>query len=126
MYTFRTEKMFYVVLAAICFTLLGCRNRGTIAIEDVTKTNIINIISGFKGTGSDIPQCLTLRVYGNVEGTAYFYIYQEIDSSLLKKIEIQGNVDWNQQQDWCLTNCVIYYIPKKVTGGTLSVKYVFD
>jgi hypothetical protein len=105
---------------AICCLALGCgRNRGTIRINDVTTTNVLTLVSGYSGISNDIPSGISLRVYGQLDGTAFVY------GEEWEPVTITGAVDWSVYHDWFEPSCVLYYAPQNVRSGHLKVSYTF-
>ncbi len=108
-----------ILLLAVCSAvLLGCGSRsGSVRIADVTKTNSLNLTSGYSGIDGDVPSGITVHVHGQIDGEAYVY------AGNWETTKLSGTVEWRIYHDWFQTNCVLHYVPESVRSGELTVDY---
>jgi hypothetical protein len=97
--------------------LCGCGSRETFSITDVTKTNRLNLVSRKSRLGSDIPNHISVHIYGKLDGTAH------INADGWEPVKISGEVNYEVIRDHFATNAVLYYIPENVRSGNLKVTY---
>jgi hypothetical protein len=113
--------LFLAIIGAGCGSA-GCGSHsGQVRIEDVRKTNTLQLVSvRSRIAGSyDIQSGLSLHVYGQLDGTASIY------ATGWETAKVSGIVDWRIYHDWFQTNCTLHYVPEGVTSSHLTVKYTF-
>ena len=110
------------LIVAFAAALLGCGCSPTVTIHlaDVSKTNIVNLVTQrYPTLTTDRPSGIRVRVYGKIDGTAYIYNPQWGTNKL------SGTVDWSRVNDWFSTNCVFLYMPDRVNSGRLTFESEF-
>jgi hypothetical protein len=112
-------RISFSLLIACSVALVGCggSRSGSVRIADVTKSNSINLTSGYSGVGSDLPSGITLHVHGQIDGSAY------IHADNWEPTKLNGTVEWRIYHDWFKSNCVLHYKPDSVRSGELTVNY---
>ncbi len=114
----RTTLPVFVVCALMLLSC-GCSRTSSVRIPDVTKSNALNLVSGYSGMGGDLPSGITLHVHGHIDGSASFF------ARGWETTKLSGTVEWRIYHDWFQTNCVVHYVPESVRSGELTVDYTF-
>ena len=116
----RTAPFLFV---ACVVALVGCKRgsrSGSVSIADVTKTNVLSLVSDYSGVAGDVPSGITLHFSGRLVGTAYVY------AGNWETTRLSGTVEWGIYHDWFQTNCALHYVPESVQSGQLTVDYTID
>jgi len=93
----------------------SCTQRHALQIPDATKTNQFILASRF----GEFVSGIAIHITGELNGSALVILSGQATQ------EISGVVDWKKYEHLSASNCVLDYWPQHVTGGHLTVDYVF-
>lgn len=110
-------KTVHIYLLLLLFVAVGCNNRQTTQIADVTKPATLSL-SPAPRQGVSV-YGLSLHISGEIEGEA------EIWGDELGTNRITGKFEVKRNGDYYATNCVIEYRPIDVRAGRILIQHEF-
>ena len=104
---------------SIVFLFGGCGRvpRRSIEVADVTKP-ITLTLEPSRGHGPI--NFLTLEIRGRINGRAQVSFAETVTNIVGSRFTIKRNGNYEG------TNCVVRYLPQKVTSGAVTIRYSFD
>jgi hypothetical protein len=110
----------FLALMGIVVLISGCGRtpRQSVAIPDVTKP-ITLTLSPPPGRTDPI-NYLTLQIRGRIHGHAEVSFAESVTNTVGPRFTIKRTGNYGG------TNCVVRYVPRQVTSGTVTIHYAFD
>jgi hypothetical protein len=110
----------FVGLMGVVFLIGGCGQapRQSIAIPDVTRP-ITLMLAPPPGRTEPI-NYLTLQIHGRINGHAEVSFDESVTNTVGTRFTIKRTGNYSG------TNCVVRYVPRHVTSGTVTIEYAFD
>ena len=110
----------FVALIGLVFLIGGCGRgpRQSIDIADVTKPTTL-ILAPMPGKSGPISY-LTLQIRGRINGRAEVSFAEAVTNKVGSRFTIKRTGNYEG------TNCIVRYIPRQVTSGTVTIQYAFD
>jgi len=110
----------FVALAGVVLLIGGCGRapRQRVEISDVTKP-VTLVLSPAPDKHTPI-NYFTLQIRGRIDGRAEVSFGDAVTNMVGTRFAIKRSGNYEG------TNCIIRYIPRKVTSGTVTIQYAFD